>query len=207
METRKITIIETKNQKKSVIMSSATTLGELKSDLREANIDYDGMTFFEGVSHVELKLDDAVLPHDVPYKGTITNELVFMLTNTNKKIKSGATNRSELYDTIKTLGLQKFCVEKFGKSFTQCSNDALVQLIAEYNSNICTSEPTECVDNTARKAINVLVSALVNYGSINEDDADTILGILGEEIIITSSCATASPYSNEELDKMFEDYN
>lgn len=207
METRKITVIETKNQKKSVIMSSATTLGELKNDLREANIDYDGMTFFEGVSHVELKLDDAVLPHDVPYRGTTTNELVFMLTNTNKKIRSGAVSRSELYTTIKTLGLQKVCVEKFGKSFTQCSNDLLTQLIADYNSNNCVSEPTECVDNTSRKAINALVSALVNYGSINEDDADNILEILGEEIIVTSSCITASPYSNEELDKMFADYN
>ena len=84
MEARKITIVQTKNQKKSVIMSAATTLAELKRDLRDNGIDYVGMTFFEGTSKVELKTDDAVLPHDVPYKGTITNELVFMLTNTNK---------------------------------------------------------------------------------------------------------------------------
>lgn len=89
MESRKITIVETKNQRKSTIMSSASTLAELKSDLRANGIDYSGMTFFEGTSKVELKNDASVLPHDVPYKGTITNELVFMLTNTNKKIRSG----------------------------------------------------------------------------------------------------------------------
>lgn len=89
METRKITIVSTKDQTKKVIMSSATTLAELKADLRANGIDYEGMTFFEGTSKVELKNNASVLPHDVPWKGTTTNELVFMLTNTNKKIRSG----------------------------------------------------------------------------------------------------------------------
>ena len=133
MEARKITVVQTKNQKKSVIMSAATTLAELKSDLRANNIDYDGMTFFEGTSKVELKNDASVLPHDVPYKGTITNELVFMLTNTNKKIRSGATNmsRMEAYNAIKSMGLQNACVEKFGKNFTMCKTADLIALVEE----------------------------------------------------------------------------
>ena len=131
METRKIVVIQTKNQKKSVIMSAATTLAELKSDLRANGIDYDGMTFFEGTSKVELKNDASVLPHDVPYKGIVTNELVFMLTNTNKKIRSGATNmsRMEAYNAIKSMGLQNACVKKFGKNFTMCKTIDLIALI------------------------------------------------------------------------------
>lgn len=131
MDARKITVVQTKNQKKSVIMSAATTLAELKSDLRANGIDYDGMTFFEGTSKVELKNDASVLPHDVPYKGTITNELVFMLTNTNKKIRSGATNmsRMEAYNAIKSMGLQDACVKKFGKNFTMCKTIDLIALI------------------------------------------------------------------------------
>ena len=131
METRKITVVQTKNQKKSVIMSAATTLAELKSDLRANGIDYDGMTFFEGTSKVELKNDASVLPHDVPYKGTVTNELVFMLTNTNKKIRSGATNmsRMEAYNAIKSMGLQDACVKKFGKNFTMCKTVDLIALV------------------------------------------------------------------------------
>ena len=131
METRKITVVQTKNQKKSVIMSAATTLAELKSDLRANGIDYDGMTFFEGTSKVELKNDASVLPHDVPYKGIVTNELVFMLTNTNKKIRSGATNmsRMEAYNAIKSMGLQDACVKKFGKNFTMCKTIDLIALI------------------------------------------------------------------------------
>lgn len=131
MQSRKITVVQTKNQKKSVIMSAATTLAELKSDLRANGIDYDGMTFFEGTSKVELKNDASVLPHDVPYKGTVTNELVFMLTNTNKKIRSGATtmSRMEAYNAIKSMGLQNACVKKFGKNFTMCKTIDLIALI------------------------------------------------------------------------------
>lgn len=131
MDARKITVVQTKNQKKSVIMSAATTLAELKSDLRANGIDYDGMTFFEGTSKVELKNDASVLPHDVPYKGTVTNELVFMLTNTNKKIRSGAINmsRMEAYNAIKSMGLQNACVKKFGKNFTMCKTIDLIALI------------------------------------------------------------------------------
>lgn len=131
MEARKITVVQTKNQKKSVIMSAATTLGELKADLRSNGIDYDGMTFFEGTSKVELKNDASVLPHDVPYKGTITNELVFMLTNTNKKIRSGAVamSRAEAYSAIKSMGLQDACVKKFGKNFTMCKTADLIALV------------------------------------------------------------------------------
>lgn len=131
MDARKITVVQTKNQKKSVIMSAATTLAELKNDLRANGIDYDGMTFFEGTSKIELKNDASVLPHDVPYKGTITNELVFMLTNTNKKIRSGATtmSRAEAYSAIKSMGLQDACVKKFGKNFTMCKTIDLIALI------------------------------------------------------------------------------
>lgn len=137
MEARKITVVQTKNQKKSVIMSSATTLAELKSDLRANDIDYDGMTFFEGTSKVELKNDASILPHDVPYKGTITNELVFMLTNTNKKIRSGAVtmSRAEAYSAIKSMGLQDACIKKFGKDFTICKTVDLIALIQSNNAS------------------------------------------------------------------------
>ena len=150
MEARKITVVQTKNQKKSVIMSAATTLAELKSDLRANGIDYDGMTFFEGTSKVELKNDASVLPHDVPYKGTITNELVFMLTNTNKKIRSGAVamSRTEAYSAIKSMGLQDACVKKFGKNFTMCKTADLIALIQSSSD----SNPAPATPKTEAKA-------------------------------------------------------
>ena len=229
MQSRKITVVQTKNQKKSVIMSAATTLAELKSDLRDNGIDYDGMTFFEGTSKVELKNDASVLPHDVPYKGTVTNELVFMLTNTNKKIRSGATNmsRMEAYNAIKSMGLQDACVKKFGKNFTMCKTADLIALV-QSNS---TSKPTpktetkkeekvkapvvptnnggKCVDTVARAAIHRLVVILENNGTIEDYEKEEVLGILGSEVAVSVAPSeeykpkSASPYSDDEIDDMF----
>ena len=234
MEARKITIVQTKNQKKSVIMSAATTLAELKSDLRANGIDYDGMTFFEGTSKVELKNDASVLPHDVPYKGTITNELVFMLTNTNKKIRSGADamNRAEAYKAIKSMGLQKACVKKFGKNFTMCKTADLIALVqSSKDSKPAPAAPKtgakkeekveapvntpeapasngdECVDIIARAAISKLVEILENNGTIEDDEKEEVLGILGGKIVATASeeykPKSASPYSDDEISDMF----
>lgn len=214
MEARKITVIQTKNQKKSVIMSAATNLAELKSDLRANGIDYDGMTFFEGTSKVELKNDASVLPHDVPYKGTVTNELVFMLTNTNKKIRSGATtmSRVEAYNAIKSMGLQNACVEKFGKNFTMCKTTDLIALIQsngapkaetkkeekeeKVETPVNTPEASapvvpasnggECVDTIARAAISKLVEVLEDNDIIEEDEKEEVLGILGGKVAVSA---------------------
>ena len=216
MQERKITVVQTKNQKKSVIMSAATTLAELKSDLRANGIDYDGMTFFEGTSKVELKNDASVLPHDVPYKGTVTNELVFMLTNTNKKIRSGATNmsRMEAYNAIKSMGLQDACVKKFGKNFTMCKTTDLIALVQSNGASKPTpkaetkkeekvetpvntpeasapvapaSNGGECVDSVARAAISKLVEILEDNGTIEDYEKEEVLDILGGEVAVSTT--------------------
>lgn len=213
MQSRKITVIQTKNQKKSVIMSAATTLAELKSDLRANGIDYNGMTFFEGTSKVELKNDASVLPHDVPYKGIVTNELVFMLTNTNKKIRSGAMSRMEAYAEIKRRGLQDACLKKFGKNFTMCKTADLIALVQSNGA----SEPApvapasnggECVDTVARAAISKLVEILEDNGTIEDCEKEEVLGILGGAVEVAPSeeykPKSASPYSDDEINDMFE---
>lgn len=233
MEARKITVVQTKNQKKSVIMSAATTLAELKNDLRANGIDYSGMTFFEGTSKVELKNDDSVLPHDVPYKGTITNELVFMLTNTNKKIRSGAVamSRTEAYSAIKSMGLQDACVRKFGKNFTMCKTADLIALIqsnggsepdapkAETEKEEKVEAPAnapeasapvapmnnggECVDTVARAAISKLVEILENNGTIEDCEKEEVLDILGGAVAV--SAAPSEEYKSKSASPYSDD--
>lgn len=231
MEARKITVVQTKNQKKSVIMSAATTLAELKNDLRANGIDYEGMTFFEGTSKVELKNDASVLPHDVPYKGTVTNELVFMLTNTNKKIRSGAVamSRAEVYNAIKSMGLQDACVKKFGKNFTMCKTADLIALVQsngaskpapaapkaeakaetkkEEKVEAPASNGSEYVDTVARAAISKLVEILEDNGTIKDYEKGKVLDILGGAVEVAPSeeykPKSASPYSDDEIDDMF----
>lgn len=199
MEARKITIVSTKNQEKSVIMSSATTLGELKRDLDSANIDYQDMVFYEGVSKTELINNDSVLPHDISYKGQTTNELVFMLTIPNKKIRSGAMNRKEIYALIKEHNLQKACLEKYKKDYTRCKSEDLLKLI-EYSRCTSDKQPVEMVDPNIRlikeveglrESVDLLLQALQNPHVINNSD-----NIKSGEI--------NSSYSDAEIDELFD---
>jgi hypothetical protein len=217
MESRKITIVSTKTQKKSVINSSAETLAELKADLTAAGIDYTDMTFYEGTSKTELKTDESILPKDVPYTNRttgetiITNELVFMLTNTNKKIKSGMnTERQRAYEFIKEHDLQKACLIKYGKNYTQCSTDFLNVLISEYieankapEGSSLASNCFQGVDAKAREAIAILVDELYDNGDIIGSTLHKVKNLLnyhteGSDRDIDSS------YSDDEISKMFE---
>ena len=226
MEARKITIVSTKTQKKSVIMSGAETLGELKSDLRNAGIDFEDMTFYEGTSKTELKTNESVLPKDVPYTNRTTgetintNELVFMLTNTNKKIRSGAMTRKEAYDVIRKQGLQVACLKKYGKNFTVCSTNALIALIeantpkkrsvkktSKSKEKVAPIETLKVVDVQAREAIRTLANILNNNGDLYNDEVEAILSNLDNDLTPVAqenyNPDSASPYSDNEIDAMF----
>ena len=191
------------------------------------------MTFFEGTSKVELKNDASVLPHDVPYKGTVTNELVFMLTNTNKKIRSGATtmSRAEAYSAIKSMGLQDACVKKFGKNFTMCKTADLIVLVqsnsasksapkakpkneekmeAPVNTPVSpASNGGECIDTVARAAISRLVEILEENGTIEDYEKEEVIDILGGKAELNEAPSEecepelASSYSDDEVNDMF----
>lgn len=152
MEARKILFVLSNSSNQKSIMSEAETLGALKADMRRAGINYDGMTFYEGRTRTELKDDTSVLPVNVPVpaKGTnpatTTNDLVFMLTTANKKIKSGALSpeRKNVLDEIKAKGLGAAVTAKFGKNATQCKTPDLLAFLAEQSkpaSQVATEAP------------------------------------------------------------------
>ena len=134
MENREILVANTRTQRRDKIITNATTLGELKSALTSAGIDYSDMTFTEGISKTQL-LDDATqLPQNVMYKGNPTNNLVILLTNTKKNIASGTMSRQEAYAAIKGDNLQDEIKEVFGRNFTQVSTEALETFLAKNNA-------------------------------------------------------------------------
>ena len=147
---REILIANTKTQKRSKITTSATTLGELKADLRAAGIDYSNMTFTEGISKTQLLNDATQLPQNVMYKGQPTNNLVILLTNTKKNISSGTMTRKEAYQAIKDNNLQDAVKEEFGRNFTQVPTSDLLVFIAQNGVSEITKtlneEPTEVED-------------------------------------------------------------
>lgn len=232
MEKRKITVIPTKTHKTQVIESAATTLAELKADLTKAGIDYTDCTFFEGLTKIELKNDAAILPHDVPYKGTTTNNLVFMITNASKKIRSGAKlDRKAIIEEIKTKNLTEVVKKTYGKNYTNCKTEDLQKILNKETASTTTdaSAPTtkaapakkEVPNKSAmkttdlssyvtkaelRKVIESLLEEMKYAGVdyIEDVDIDNI-AIIGE---VSSSNSeeekSDSPYSPNELDDMFK---
>ena len=231
METRKITIISTKNHSTKVINSAATTLGELKTDLNNAGINYTDCTFFEGLTKTELKNNDAILPHDVPYKGTITNNLVFMITNASKKIKSGADRKSIIAE-IKAKNLTEVVKNTYGKNYTNCKTEDLEKILNKEaasttadtsastakvapakkevtnKSDMKTTDLSSYVTKTElRKVIESLLEEMENAEVDYVQDVDiNNIAIIGD---VSSSNSeeekSDSPYSSDELDDMFKD--
>lgn len=199
--TRKVTIINSRTQSQKVIQDShATTLGELKAEARERGIDFEGMTWFEGHMRAELKDDAAPLPTNIPYKGQVVNDLTFMLTAPEKKVKSGAMSRAEAYNEVKRLGLQDKCKQVYGKNFTQCGTADLIALIEKAGNkpvaaapkaeepveapvaeseNVSTEAPAQSTgDCNCAKALTALVEDLYASDAIEEETYDKVTAIL-----------------------------
>lgn len=155
MEARNIKVILTRSQQSVVIKSAATTLKELKADLDKANIDYSGMTFHEGLSHTDMRDDNAVLPTNLPWKGQITNNLVFMLSEPRKKIKNGAVaSRSEAYVFIKKNNLGDAFAAKYNvKNYTNGKTADLIEFCNATSKNAAPVKKTVPAKKTAEKKV------------------------------------------------------
>lgn len=196
MEFRKVTIINNKTQSQKVIQAStATTLGELKREMREAGIEYEGMTFFEGHLRAELKDDASILPTNIPYKGQVVNDLTFLLTAPEKKIKSGAMSRAEAYNAIKARGLQDECVKRFGKNFTMCKTQDLIDLLKEEK----VVEAAASSEGNVAGALEILLEDLYGSDVIEEGTYDRAMAILKG-----TTHKVPEKMSRSEINKMFD---
>ena len=190
---RKITVLVESTQSKHVLQSNATTLGELKDELREKNISFNSDDVFkEGRSKTVLTTDESILPSNIPWRGEVTNDLIFMVTAPQKKIKSGVMTRAEVYAEIKRLKLQDTIIKKMGKNFTQCATAVLLTFIDEASKNSCEtktpapvakekkvkSNPTpEVVEIVTFCALKGLITNMVKEGVLSEANANNILGV------------------------------
>lgn len=216
MEARKILFVLSNSSNQKSIMSEAETLGALKADMRRAGISYDGMTFYEGRTRTELKDDASVLPVNVPVPArgttpaTTTNDLVFMLTTANKKIKSGALSpeRKNTLEEIKAKGLGAAVTAKFGKNATQCKTPDLLAFLAEQ------SKPASKVATKAPKAKKVEEEKV----AVDENPDITIKEVIeGKPIDITPCTECVDKVAREVLrelierldgeDDLYEDYS
>lgn len=227
MEARKITVILGNTNELKTVVTDATTLGELKDALTENGIQYEGMSFMEGLTRSELRDDASILPKDVEHKGKITNELVFMLTR-QAKLKSGSLSRAEIFNKIKEQNLQDTIKESTGKNFTNCSNDVLMNFIfraqfkpvevtyqkveeddccgncvCEAESDAYRIEKLEFDTNKCIEAVSRLARELSLEDLISDDTATSVLRDLSKEFK-TDTDNVESPYSEDDLEDMFD---
>ena len=217
MSTKKFTVIDTRTMQKKSFDSQATTVAELKADLRRLGISTEGMVIQEGLTKTEFTSDASVLPHDVPYKGGTTNNLVFRITQAEKKIKSGSgMSRKEAYNKVKELGLTKAIAKKYKKNFTMCKTTELIAEIEAATKSttvkavkevkeapVCKKESnkrTNVGEDAATQAITLLTNKLVNNGILSSVEGTEVVELLGTTLTIVPGS-----YSEEELDDMFED--
>lgn len=202
MEPRKITVVDQGSSRTVVLNTAATTLGELKRDLEREGLDFSNKTFYEGISKTTLREDASLLPHDIPYKGNITNELIFGLSYTNKKITSGVLSRTEAYQMIKEGGLQAAFKNKTGKSHTNASTQELLDFLKSVKED---SEAPKCSSteemNVIKETILKLADVLYSRGFLSMSEMENIMEAFkpGFHASEENKENSASPYSAEEI--------
>lgn len=195
---RKVTVLVESTQSKVVFESNATTLGELKNELREKQVRYDSdCVFKEAASKTILTSDESILPSNIPWKGQVTNDLVFMVTAPQKKIRSGAMDRKEAYTRVKELGLQGKIQEHEGKNFTQCSTAILISYIENEGKKAVKKTPKHTPAPIAKEKVvkadaytmpasgkemmsnlRNLLDEMMSKGILMQHDADNIWGVV-----------------------------
>ena len=157
MESRKITVLVEATQKKYVLMSSATKLSELKEELAQKGVTTnDSDSFKESRSKSILTSPESILPTNIPWKGGITNELVFMVSKAERKIKLGMKSRNEIVALIKSYGLLDEVKKKTGKNYTNVSTAVLSEIVDKYELKTRTKAKDA---HTPKSAPNVKMSS------------------------------------------------
>lgn len=208
---RKVTILSNKGTNTKVINTLATTRGELELDMTAAGINFEGMSFFEGISKTELMDLNSVLPSNLTYKGQITNDLVILLTVKNKKIASGLDrNRREIYKEIADNNFQDEISATYNKSYTILPNTVLNDFL---DDKMVVKESVSELDLNVFQQTSfvliLLIDELIELGMLSETTYDKINTIFGGDLekiinVVNSSGIIKDDYEKEDLDKMFD---
>lgn len=189
---RKIKVLVESTQSMVVIENDdIRTLGELKDILRSRNVPFNSENVFkESRSKSILVNDESVLPTNVPWKGGVTNDLNFLISVPERKIKSGM-DRKEAYALIKKYNLQDAVKEASGKNFTMTSTAVLEKVI---ENHLNSSKPSKISkkpadkkktaskeDSNRLKEIKDYVESLYNDSFISEEVYDNLLKVIAGE--------------------------
>lgn len=143
---RQITIYESAKNGKITVFNDVecNTLGELKTLLREKDIDYSDKEFVEGVTNTKLLSDDSRIPVNIPFKGQTTNDVFINILNKDTKIKSGV-NYSELSRGDLLRVAKPYAEEigvKYNANYTRVKSSDIIAFLEEEDAKL---KPGNCV--------------------------------------------------------------
>lgn len=209
---REITVWESAKQKKTVFTSHAETLGQLKEELAQQNIDVTNMSILEGVSHTQLLSNESILPHDIPYRGEVTNNLLIYLTLQDKKVASGVIDRYAIGDWIKKNNLQYDLIKAFGDNWTRVSTENLVKFYEEHQATQSmgeTGKPKEENSKTLENLLNwasKLTEILFDIDALNYKETSELNKLLAYAAEESESEDTKGGFSRSEIDDMINEF-
>lgn len=215
---RQITVANTKTQKRDKFECDVETLGQLKKELDARGINYSGMSFTEGLSKTILTDDASILPSNLPYKDQRTNNLVILLTNTEKKISSGA-DRKALYAAVKEHNLQEQIQKKFGKNYTNVGSDDLEKFVnnalkkgGESAAPAPKEEPSKTENGVSEGLKENLIETIVNglttlmsKGILNQEDLNKIAGAISTGEAKEPTTEENLEISDDDIESMIKD--
>lgn len=189
---RTITVFNQNTQEKTVFQDvEVSTVGQLRTFLSSKGYNLNNMDLREGVSRTDLKTDSMQLPHDIPYKGSTTNDLLVFMTLKNKNVSSGM-DRKEAVAFMKENNLEDEVKRCCGDNWTRVSTANLVSFCENYykkcngtsagvsakSNNVKTAKPLAGpVD-----AIVALAGLLADNNVIKPDEAALIQDIARKSI-------------------------
>lgn len=190
MNARKILVANTKTQRRYEIMSTASTLGELKADFDANGIEYEGLSITEGITRTMLLDDSSPIPETVMFKGEPKNPAI-LLTNTKDKIASGQGTRQEVYAVIREEGLEDDIKNCYGKNYTILPTDTLWAFVnccgeeEEKDSPACTCAecPTDTHEAEGKNVMNAvydLIKTLVKTKALTTAEITALIDMLTE---------------------------
>ncbi len=81
----KVTVHQTRGSQTVVVETNAKTWGELKEDLKNNNVDPNGMTAIVGENKMTLDLASALLPKGITVGSIVTDNFTLFLTPKTQK--------------------------------------------------------------------------------------------------------------------------
>lgn len=195
MEVRNVIIVSNAANRRYTLQTGAETLGELKADMREAHIDFDGMTFMEGLTKTELLQDSSLLPRDVVRGDGTTNELVFLLTVANKKIKSGADYASLRATVGASQEMKDYIQKTYGRNYTNVGTIVLQAVVDHFAKKV---QPVVAAGSacTSAAAVRKLADTLKHNGYLTTSQYNDVVASLAA----TPAEEKIGSYTKSELD-------